>query len=91
MKRIQIQRQAENRTIPVKINSNNQTFKTSVYKVSNSIQTISQFNKTTLSTSTNTSSSKIETKTDINNQPVEDLYYDEVIYYDGGGVEGYGH
>ena len=21
----------------------------------------------------------------------EDLYYDEIIYYDGGGVEGYGY
>lgn len=29
-------------------------------------------------------------KMDAGSQPVEDLYYDEVIIYDGGGVEGYG-
>lgn len=91
MKQIRIRKQTDNRRIPIKLNSNNQIFITSVSKVSNSIQTISQFNETTLSTSTSSSSSKIETKTDINNQPVEDLYYDEVVYYDGGGVEGYGH
>ena len=33
----------------------------------------------------------IDTKTDINNTPEEDVWYDEVIYYDGGGVEGYGN
>ena len=27
-----------------------------------------------------------------NIQPTdEDIYYDEVVYYDGGGVEGYGY
>ena len=25
------------------------------------------------------------------NTNTEDLYYDEIIYYDGGGVEGYGY
>ena len=35
--------------------------------------------------------SNIKIKTDINNQSPEDLYYDEIIYYDGGGVEGYGN
>ena len=30
-------------------------------------------------------------KMDIGGKPAEDLYYDEIIYYDGGGVEGYGN
>lgn len=25
------------------------------------------------------------------NTNTEDLYYDEIVYYDGGGVEGYGY
>lgn len=32
----------------------------------------------------------IDTKIDINNRP-EEIYYDDVIIYDGGGVDGYGY
>ena len=32
-----------------------------------------------------------DTKMDSNGKPNQDIYYDEVIYYDGGGVEGYGN
>lgn len=32
----------------------------------------------------------IDTKIDINNKP-EEIYYDDVIIYDGGGVDGYGY
>lgn len=35
-------------------------------------------------------SSVIDIKTDTN-APSEDTYYDEIIYYDGGGVNGYGN
>jgi hypothetical protein len=36
-------------------------------------------------------STVLENKIDINNTKPEDVYYDEVIIYDGGGVEGYGY
>lgn len=36
-------------------------------------------------------STVLENKIDINNTKPEDIYYDEVIIYDGGGVEGYGY
>ena len=38
----------------------------------------------------NKTSSTIEVKTDMSCAPSEDTYYDEIIYYDGGGVDGYG-
>lgn len=43
-----------------------------------------------LSTEVTTSETNFESKSEINNTPVEDDWYDEVIYYDGGGVDGYG-
>lgn len=36
----------------------------------------------------NESSTTLEVKTGVN-EPVEDVYYDEIIIYDGGGVDGY--
>ena len=90
MRRIQIHNQSDNKSFSIKLNSQNQTFKTPITKTNNSVSTVAKFNKPTVPTSVNTSSSQIETKTDINNKPVDDLYYDEIIYYDGGGVEGYG-
>jgi hypothetical protein len=36
-------------------------------------------------------STVLENKININNTKPEDVYYDEVIIYDGGGVEGYGY
>lgn len=35
-------------------------------------------------------STVMDTKIDINNKP-EEIYYDDVIIYDGGGVDGYGY
>ncbi len=32
----------------------------------------------------------IDTKIDINSKP-DEIYYDDVIIYDGGGVDGYGY
>lgn len=29
-------------------------------------------------------------KTEIGNSTPKEIYYDEIIYYDGGGVDGYG-
>jgi len=38
----------------------------------------------------NKTSSALDIKTDTSSAPSEDIYYDEIIYYDGGGVDGYG-
>lgn len=55
MRRIQIQKQLENKTFSIKLNSNNQTFKTPISKVDNSVKITTKTDKTD-STSTNTSS-----------------------------------
>lgn len=33
--------------------------------------------------------SVVDVKGDFENKPAEDLYYDEIVYYDGGGVDGW--
>ena len=33
----------------------------------------------------------LEIKGDFDNNKSEEIYYDDIIYYDGGGVEGYGY
>lgn len=37
-----------------------------------------------------TSSEFSNFKAEVNNSAPQDIYYDEIVYYDGGGVEGYG-
>ena len=36
-------------------------------------------------------STVLNSKVNVNNKQPEDVYYDEVVIYDGGGVEGYGY
>ena len=43
-----------------------------------------------ITTKADLSSNTIESSGVINNNP-KDEFYDEIIYYDGGGVEGYGY
>lgn len=38
-----------------------------------------------------TSSNFENFKADLNGSSPQDIYLDEIIYYDGGGVEGYGN
>lgn len=59
MRRIQIQNLTDNKTFSVKLNSNSQTFKTPITKVSNSITTTAKLNESTVSASVNTSSHDI--------------------------------
>ena len=33
--------------------------------------------------------STFDVKGEFNSEPTEDIYYDEIIYYDGGGVDGW--
>ena len=82
---------SENRVFKTKINSNVQTFNTSVSKIDNTISTSMVDSSAPLETVIDTSVSQLNIKTDINNQPTDEIYYDEVIIYDGGGVEGYGY
>ena len=82
---------SENRVFKTKINSNVQTFNTSVSKIDNTISTSVVDSSAPLETIIDTSVSQLNIKTDINNQPTDEIYYDEVIIYDGGGVEGYGY
>lgn len=79
-----------------------QTFKTRLnsngdknFKVDLNIQNISvpvQLEKTSSQVSIKTSIEKniIDTNGVVNNN-TEDSYYDEIVYYDGGGVDGYGN
>lgn len=79
-----------------------QTFKTQLnsngdknFKVDLNIQNISvpvQLEKTScqVSIKTNIEKNIIDTNGVVNNN-TEDSYYDEVVYYDGGGVDGYGN
>jgi hypothetical protein len=90
MKQIQIQKKTQDKSFPIKLQSNILTFKPSLKKVGGSTSINVEFNSNSINTSTTVSSDKIETKTDMNNQPTN-IYYDEVIFYDGGGVDGYGY
>ncbi len=38
-----------------------------------------------------TSSEFSNFKAEINSSVPQEIYYDEIVYYDGGGVEGYGN
>ena len=91
MRRMPIIKMSENRVFKTKINSNVQTFNTSVSKIDNTISTSVVDSSAPLETVIDTSVSQLNIKTDINNQPTDEIYYDEVIIYDGGGVEGYGY
>ena len=83
-----------------KVNEINQTFKVSFTSNSNFnvklekdnslISTKLETTESSFNTQIDKTNSSIDAKTDINNTPEEDVWYDEIIYYDGGGVEGYG-
>lgn len=90
MKQIQIQKKTQDRKFPIKLQSNILTFKPSLKKMDGLTTAKTNFNANSINTSEIILSDKIETKTDINNQPT-DIYYDEIIFYDGGDVNGYGY
>ena len=60
----------------------NRTFKVTLNNSSNTFSKV-RFDKTNQTLK--------ETRIDTGSKPAEDLYYDEIIYYDGGGVDGYGN
>ena len=81
-----------NRSFKTTFNSKKQSFDKIGFKKENSILPMNFNEKNTLLTSTfNGGSSLIQdVKFEPNTTMPEDIYYDEIIYYDGGGVEGYG-
>lgn len=92
MNRIQTKMSEVDRTFNVKFNSNS-NFKVKLDKMSSSSSVPVQFEKSqsSFSTSIDKSDNSIDAKSDLNNKPEEDTWYDEVIFYDGGGVDGYGY
>lgn len=92
MNRIQTKMSEVDRTFNVKFNSNS-NFKVKLDKTSSSSSIPVQFEKSQSSFNTliDKSDNSIDAKSDLNNKPEEDTWYDEVIFYDGGGVDGYGY
>lgn len=90
MRRLKIDKKTQDKTFPINLNSNTSSFNLSLKKIDDSIKVKTNFSSGSVKTSTSTLSDKIETKSDINNQPTN-IYYDEVIFYDGGDVNGYGY
>lgn len=72
------------------ISNKNTSFKPSLQKIDDSITIKIDFNSNSIDTSTIIPPDKVETKADVNNQPTN-IYYNEVIFYDGGGAKGYGY
>lgn len=89
MRRIQTKVNEINQTFEVKLNSNT-SFKTKLQKDNKIIPVKNENSKSSFDMGVDNKDNSIYTKTDINNTPEEDTWYDEIIYYDGGGVEGYG-
>lgn len=89
MRRIQTKVNEINQTFEVKLNSNT-SFKTKLQKDNKIIPVKNENSKSSFDMDVDNKDNSIYAKTDINNTPEEDTWYDEIIYYDGGGVEGYG-
>lgn len=81
----------KNQTFKTQLNSNgDMNFKVTLNSENQSITT--QLTKQTqnISVEPQISSNTINSSGVVNNTP-EDEFYDEIIFYDGGGVEGYGY
>lgn len=89
MSRIQTKVNEINQTFKVKFNTSS-NFKVKLEKDNNVIKTKLDDSKSTFKTKVDNKDNSIYAKSDINNSPEPDAWYDEIIYYDGGGVEGYG-
>lgn len=89
MNRIQAKMSEIDRTFNVKFNPNS-NFKVKLEKSSSAMSVQFDKNQSSFKTSIDKIDNSINTKSDLNNSPEPDTWYDEIIYYDGGGVEGYG-
>lgn len=89
-----------NNTFKVGFSSNSQTFVPSLKKVNSTINVKNQnidniveakvdSDSSTFASSFNKTNSSFNTNLETRDQSVKDLYYDEIVYYDGGDVNGY--
>lgn len=90
MNRIQTKISEVDRTFNVKFNSNS-NFKVTLDKTSSSVPVQFEKSQSSFNTPIDKSDNSIDAKSDLNNKPEEDTWYDEIIFYDGGGVDGYGY
>lgn len=88
MNRIQAKMSEIDRTFNVKFNSNS-NFKVKLEKTSSAMPVQFDKNQSSFKTSIDKSDNSIDAKSDLNNFPEPDAWYDEVIFYDGGGVDGW--
>lgn len=81
----------KSRTFKTQLNSNgDKNFKVDLNSQNISIPAQLEKTQSQVSVETNIKENTINASGVVNNN-TEDSYYDEVIYYDGGGVEGYGN
>ena len=90
MNRIPIQKLEENRVFNTSFYSNGSVIKVDLKKQNrDSIINNINFDNQNITVKSKESQNNFEVKADVNNAPVEDIYYDEIIFYDGGGVDGW--
>lgn len=81
-----------NRNFNTNMNKRSDNFKVSLQKVGCNINVTNFSDSKTINTTANLNSSTSSMSTSMDTQGgTIDEYYDEIIYYDGGGVEGYGY
>lgn len=90
-RRVDLSHSISGQTFNVKIdNGKSQTVPVTLQRADGSTISVNFDNKVSdFHTKIDNSSIDMDISSSINNSP-EDDYYDEIIYYDGGGVEGYG-
>jgi hypothetical protein len=78
-----------NQTFKVGFNTNS-SFKVKLDKTNSPMAVDFNKSESSFNAPVDKSDNSIYAKSDVNNSPEPDTWYDEIIYYDGGGVEGYG-
>lgn len=92
MKEFKVISFTDNKTFNPTIGNHNNTFKVSLTKTGGSVNTTNFNDSKTIKAEANinSSSNQMNPNMDVSGGTIDE-YYDEVIYYDGGGVEGYGY
>lgn len=89
MRNIQTKMSEINQTFKVGFNTNS-SFKVKLDKTNSPMAVDFNKSKSSFNAPVDKLDNSIYAKSDVNNSPEPDTWYDEIIYYDGGGVEGYG-
>ena len=92
MKQLTIEPHIQNRNFNANIYRGSDSFKVSLTKTGSVVKATSFSDSKTLDVKTNlnNSSAQMSAAMDTTGGDIDE-YYDEIIYYDGGGVEGYGY